>query len=169
MTRALTLSNLLSLSRAGLAFAFLLESPIVRLCAIILAMISDFLDGFIARRMGTTTQLGAILDPVMDKFFVLFAGCVFFFEGRLVPWELIALMSRDISLLFFGLYLSVVKGWKGYECQAILWGKITTVAQFFILIGLTLNFVIPAYVYWIFVVMAAFAFIELITSFRRRS
>ncbi len=163
----LNLSNVLSLSRAAFALAFLQENPLIRLTAIALAMISDFLDGYLARRQRTTSQFGAILDPIMDKFFVFFAGGVFYLEGKLSTWELGTLLSRDISLCLFGLYLGVVKGWKGYECKAIWWGKITTVAQFALLTGLTINFVFPRFVYFIFVLMAAFAFIELFLSYRR--
>ncbi len=131
-------------------------------------MLSDFLDGFLARRQGTTTQFGAILDPVMDKFFVFFAAGVLYLEGRLYPWELTTLLSRDISLCLFGIYLGIVKGWKGYECKAIWWGKVTTAIQFLVLIGLSLNLIFPAYVYLLFIVMAAFAFVELVAGYRRK-
>ncbi len=163
----LNLSNILSLSRAGLALAFLQENMLIRLLAIVLAMTTDFLDGYLARLQKTTTKFGAILDPIMDKFFVFFAGVVLLLEGRLVGWELGALISRDISLCIFGLYLGMVGGWKGYECKALWWGKITTAAQFFLLIGLTLNFIFPGYVYLLFVMMAGFAFLELVARHKR--
>lgn len=165
----LNFSNVLSLSRAGLALAFLQENPILRFLAIVLAMISDFLDGYIARRQKTTTQFGAILDPIMDKFFVFFAGGVFYLEGKLAAWQLCTLLSRDLSLCVFGLYLGMVKGWKGYECKAILWGKLTTALQFLVLSGLTFNLPIPTAVYLFFVAMAAFAFVELVIRYRKAS
>ena len=163
----LNLSNVLSLSRAGFALAFLQENPFVRLLAIVLAMASDYLDGYIARRYKMTTQFGAILDPIMDKFFVFFAGGIFYLEKKLTGFELITLLSRDVSICLFGLFLGVVKGWKEYECKAIWWGKITTVAQFGFLIGLTLNVIFPLYVYVIFLLMAGFAFLELLARYRR--
>lgn len=164
----LNLSNVISISRAGFALAFLQDNVVIRLLAIILAMASDFLDGFLARKQGTTTQFGAILDPIMDKFFVFFAGGVIYIEGGLEAWQLICLISRDLSLCLFGLFLGLVKGWKGYECKAIWWGKISTAAQFFILIGLVIHFVFPSPIYMLFVLMAAFAFIELLTGFYRK-
>lgn len=163
----LNFSNVLSLSRAAFALIFLQSNLFLRFFAILFAMVTDWLDGFLARRQGTTTQFGAILDPIMDKFFVFFAGGIFFLENRLNVWELSALLSRDLSLCLFGLYLVMVRGWKGYECRAIFWGKITTVFQFLFLIGLTLNLVFPAYLYLLFVVMAAFAFLELVSNYRR--
>ena len=99
----LTLSNALSLSRAVFALAFLWENTLIRLLALVLAMVSDFLDGFLARRYKTTSQFGAILDPIMDKFFVLFVGVILCLEGGLAVWELIALLSRYIFLGFFAI------------------------------------------------------------------
>jgi len=163
----LNLSNVLSLSRAGLALAFLVDNSLIRFLAIVLAMVSDFLDGFLARKYKMTSQFGAILDPIMDKFFVFFAGGVFFLEGQITPLKFVALLSRDISLCLFGLYLGLVKGWKGYECRSIWWGKITTVAQFFLLIAFTFHYSPPNAVYLFFVVMAAFAFLELVWGYQK--
>ncbi len=160
-------SNIISLSRAGFALAFLQENPLLRLLAIILAMISDFLDGYLARRQKMTTNFGAVLDPIMDKFFVFFAGGVFFIEKKLTGFELSALLSRDVSLCLFGLFLAFVKGFKGYEIKAIWWGKLTTVAQFGFLIGLTFNIRFPNYIYMLFMTMAGFAFLELMFRYRR--
>lgn len=163
----LNFSNVLSLSRGGFALAFLQENPWIRLLAIIFAMITDFLDGYIARRQRQATQFGAIIDPLMDKFFVFFAGGIFFIEDKLTFLGLAALLSRDISLCLFGLFLGIVRGWKGYEVKAIWWGKITTVAQFALLICLTLNVIIPTWIYLIFIIMAAFAFLELLIRYSR--
>ena len=165
----LNLSNILSLSRAGFALAFLQEHVGIRLLAIALAMLSDFLDGYLARLSKTTTPFGAVLDPIMDKFFVFFAGGVLYLENRLAGWELGALISRDISLCLFGLFLGCVRGWQGYECKALWWGKITTGLQFLILIGLTVQFVFPGFVYLLFVMMAGCAFLELIVRYRHMS
>lgn len=163
----LNFSNVLSLSRAGLALAFLQENAHVRLIAIMLAMVTDFFDGYIARRQRTTTQFGAVLDPIMDKFFVFFAGGIFYLE-KLITFELISLLSRDISICLFGLLLALIKGWKGYECKSIWWGKIFTFAQFGVLIGLTLNMHFPVYLYILFMAMAAFAFLELVLRYSRQ-
>jgi len=165
----LTLSNVLSLSRAGWALLFLQENIWIRLTAIILAMVTDFLDGFLARMQKNTTQLGAVLDPIMDKFFVFFVCGVLYMEGSLHLWEFIALISRDISICLFGLFLVVVGGWKRYECRSLIWGKIITALQFGALIFITLQVALPNFVYWAFFVMAAFAFIELFMRYRKQS
>lgn len=155
------LSNGLSLLRGLLAFLFLADSVTLRLTAIILAMFTDSIDGYIARRNRTTTQFGAILDPAMDKFFVLFILGVLLSEGRLATWEACAIISRDFFLIFFGIYLGLSGHWNAYQCKAIRWGKISTALQFFVLIGLTLNYTFAWYIYGVFTLLGVLAFIEL--------
>jgi CDP-diacylglycerol--glycerol-3-phosphate 3-phosphatidyltransferase len=157
----LSISNGLSFLRAPLAFAFLSESTTLRVIAIILAMISDSIDGSVARRRSTVSRFGAILDPAMDKFFVYFALTVFFLEGRIGPWESCAMIARDIFLCIFAVYLTVVGLWKTYEFKAIRWGKASTAFQFLFLIGLAIGYTFQSYFYTAFVVLGILAFIEL--------
>ena len=155
------LSNSLSLLRAPLAFLFLVESPAVRLIAILLAMLTDYIDGYLARKWHTTTRFGAVLDPAMDKFFVFFCLGVLLSESRLLPLQGLMMISRDFALCLFGLYLSLSGLWPSYEFRAIRWGKITTALQFVVLIALTWGFTISWYLYAAFVVFATLALIEL--------
>ncbi len=157
----LSLSNSLSFLRAPLAFLFLIENTSFRILAIFLAMLTDSVDGYLARRQRTTTQFGAILDPAMDKFFVFFALTVLFLESKLAIWQACAMISRDFALCLFGIYLSLSGRWGSYEFKAIRWGKITTAMQFLILIGLTVGLSVPIYVYGIFILFGVLAFVEL--------
>jgi CDP-diacylglycerol--glycerol-3-phosphate 3-phosphatidyltransferase len=158
----ITISNGLSFFRAPLAFLFLQESPSLRILAICLAMISDTVDGYLARRYKSTSRFGAILDPAMDKFFVYFALTVLLTEGKIGPWETLAMLSRDFFLFFYGLFMLSVGRWKSVVFRAIRWGKITTALQFFLLIGLTLGLYFPWYFYALLPLMGFFAFLELI-------
>ncbi len=164
----LTLPNALSLLRAPLAILFLLENPTIRSVVIVLAMLTDSIDGFLARKSKATTRLGAFLDPAMDKFFVIFCLGVVLSEGRLELWEGLLTLSRDFSLCLFGLYLSVTGFWKKYEFRSILWGKITTVMQFIVLIQVTLGYQIFRYFFILFIIFALLAFVELF-QFKRSS
>jgi phosphatidylglycerophosphate synthase len=155
------LSNGLSLLRAPLALLFLIDNTVVRLSAIFLAMLTDCIDGYLARRTRSTSRFGAILDPAMDKLFVFFSLAIFLLEGRLEIWEGCAMLSRDFFLLLFGLYLSLSGRWSAYECRAIRWGKATTALQFCVLIGLTLRFAFPEYIYLVFILFGILAFLEL--------
>ncbi len=157
----LSLSNGLSFLRAPLAFLFLVENVTFRIVAILLAMLSDSIDGYLARKRRSVTQFGAILDPAMDKFFVFFALTVLLIEGKIELWQSLAMISRDFFLCAFGIYLSLSGLWKAYECKSIRWGKATTALQFLALIGLTLSYTFPGYLYFIFILFGLLAFIEL--------
>ncbi len=157
----LSLSNSLSLLRAPLALLFLVENSSCRVAAIVLAMLTDSFDGYLARKRKTVTRLGAVLDPAMDKFFVLFALVVFYTEGKIEIWQSCSMIARDFFLCVFGIYLSLAGFWEKYRVTAIRWGKISTALQFLFLIGLSLNLVFPSYLYSIFVLFGGLAFIEL--------
>lgn len=157
----LSLSNGLSLLRAPLAFLFLIENTTFRIAAIILAMLTDSVDGYLARKRKAVTRFGAILDPAMDKFFVTFALTILVLEGKLEIWQASAMISRDFFLCVFGIYLSLAGYWESYQFRSIRWGKVTTALQFLILIGLTLGARFPTYMYPIFVVFGVLAFLEL--------
>ena len=166
----LTLSNSLSFIRAPFALLFLQENTTLRLIAVILAMITDSIDGYIARRSNSVSRFGAILDPVMDKFFVYFVLSVLFLEQNIYLWEAFAMISRDFFLVIYGVYLKCTGKWKDYEFRTIRWGKITTAMQFIVLCGVTLGYVFPWYVYVTFIVFGGLAFLELLqTSFREPS
>lgn len=157
----LTLSNSITFLRAPLALLFLFESTSVRLSVIFLAMLTDSIDGYLARRWRTTSRFGAILDPAMDKFFVFFVLGILLVEHKLALWQACAMISRDFSLLAFGLYLSLSGLWQGYEFRAIRWGKIATALQFFVLIGLTLGYRFSGALYCVFILFGLLAFNEL--------
>jgi CDP-diacylglycerol--glycerol-3-phosphate 3-phosphatidyltransferase len=157
----LTASNSLSFIRAPLAFLFLQDNSTLRIIAIILAMVTDSIDGYLARRSQSVTRFGAILDPTMDKFFVYFAMTVLFLETRLAPWEMAAMLSRDFFLCLYGIFMVVAGRWKTIVFRAIRWGKVTTALQFVVLVGVVMDVSFPWYVFAGFVVMGWLAFLEL--------
>ncbi len=158
----MTISNSLSFIRAPLAFLFLIESPVIRICAILLAMITDSVDGYLARRSQSTSRFGAILDPAMDKFFVYFALVVFYCEGHISPLEMSAMLSRDMFLVVYGFLMIVCGRWHQVVFRAIRWGKITTALQFIVLIALTLQMPIFWMINASFFIMGVLAFSELL-------
>lgn len=156
-----TLSNILSFARIPLAFLFLFTNVKIRIIAILFAMFTDSIDGYLARKSNSASRFGAILDPVCDKFFVYLVMAILYSEANLKLWQVVMLILRDISLLIFGIYLTFAKGWSHVQFRAIKWGKITTATQFLILIPVTLKFPLPSYLYLIFIVFALMALKEL--------
>lgn len=157
----ITLSNGLSFSRAPLALLFLQETPSLRLLAIFLAMLTDCIDGYLARRYQSTSKFGAILDPLMDKFFVYFALGALFLEGKIASWEVATMISRDFFLCLYGILMIVTKKWKTIVFRSVRWGKITTALQFIVLIGLVYEISFPWIAFASFVAMGWLAFLEL--------
>lgn len=129
--------------------------------AIVLAMLTDSIDGYLARRFNAVSRFGAVLDPAMDKFFVFFALTVFFCEGRIELWQGCAIISRDFFLVLFGILLGISGHWESYRFTSIRWGKVSTALQFLTLIGLTLGVRFSNYLYVIFILFGLLAFIEL--------
>lgn len=137
------LCNLLSLSRIWLAVFFCQEKVTLRLLVILGAMLSDVLDGYLARRYKATSRFGSIIDPITDKFFVCVCVAVLYWEGSLSVLHLVLIFARDLFLLLFAVYLSIVNGWKGYDCRALFFGKFFTVIQFLILLCVTSGYRVP--------------------------
>ncbi len=89
--------NAISLLRVPLAAAFIAsESMPARVGIAVAAGLSDFLDGKLARRQGSVTRAGELLDPITDRIFILGALGTFVAAGELRGTELVVLMSRDI-------------------------------------------------------------------------
>jgi cardiolipin synthase len=103
MRSALTLPNLLTASRFVLAPLFLtlyVTGETVRaLAAFAAAAATDLLDGLLARVLDQKSRLGAVLDPIADKFL---AACALFAlaeRGRLPAWLPLLVVSRDVAQL----------------------------------------------------------------------
>lgn len=164
----LTLSNALTLLRLPAAFLFTVDNMYVRVGAIVLAMLSDILDGYYARKHKTVSQLGAILDPIMDKFFVFFALGILVATDHMPLWGMAAMLSRDVFLFIFGLYLTITRSWDQFEFKSILWGKLTTAAQFIVLILLVVKVSLPWYVYVIFIPLGILTAFGIYQGFKRK-
>jgi CDP-diacylglycerol--glycerol-3-phosphate 3-phosphatidyltransferase len=156
-----TLPNLLSLMRMPLALLFFQENPVWRGVAIILAMLTDGLDGYLARKYHQISRVGTLLDPFTDKLFVLIALAVLLQEQRLQLWQAVAFMSRDVAVMLFGIYLAISQRITNYTVRAIWWGKITTAMQFVALLVLVYHGPIPSYWYYLFILCGVLAYQEL--------
>ena len=102
----------------------------------IIAGISDAADGFIAKRFGATSRLGAYLDPVADKALLVSVFVTLGFKGVLPAWLIILVVSRDI-LIIGGLLLSYMLS-NPMAVRPLKVSKANTTAQI-ILIALVLG------------------------------
>jgi CDP-diacylglycerol--glycerol-3-phosphate 3-phosphatidyltransferase len=96
---AIRLPSLITLLRLPLAIAFLWASrePAWAITILLLAGLTDILDGWAARRLHLETEFGRILDPIMDKAFVLTVVATLVVNGSLGALEALLLATRDIG------------------------------------------------------------------------
>lgn len=165
----LTIPNIISLLRFPLAFLFLLPSPSIRAIAVIMALITDGLDGYIARNFKLQSRWGTLIDPLTDKFFVFFAMATLWNEQRLDFWEAVCMSSRDLSIIVFGAYLALKGHLGSYRFRAIWCGKVSTCMQLMVLLGLIFHITFPAEIYLSFVLIGFLALVELYYSFDLRT
>ncbi|MCW2800974.1 MAG: CDP-diacylglycerol--glycerol-3-phosphate 3-phosphatidyltransferase [Aeromicrobium sp.] len=101
--RILTIPNLLSFVRLLLVpvFLWLVLGPKHDVLALVVLMVSgitDYLDGKLARRLNQASKIGAILDPVADRFFIL-AVVIGLGYRDIIPWWLAVILPlRDVFL-----------------------------------------------------------------------
>ena len=133
--------NALSVSRLPLAIglfaAITFHQWWVGLCCMTVAAITDWLDGWWARRFGPLTPIGRSLDPLADK--VLVCGAFIFLlpveNTGLHPWMVTAIVGRE--LIVTGLRGIVESA--GHQFPADWFGKVKMVLQCVVLIGILLH------------------------------
>jgi cardiolipin synthase len=127
----LNIPNLITLGRVILVpiVFWLLVSGQTQLAffAFVLAGVSDGVDGFIAKRFGLSTELGAYLDPLADKLLIVSIFVALGVRGALPSWLVIAVVSRDI-LIVVGVMLSWLLD-HPVRIQPLAVSKANTVAQ----------------------------------------
>jgi cardiolipin synthase len=133
--RIVTIPNLLSVIRLALVpvFLWLVLGPKedeLALVVLVVSGITDYLDGKLARRLNQTSALGAILDPVADRLFIL--AVVFGLWIRdIIPWWLMVILPlRDVFLFSLVPFLRT----RGYSSLPVHFlGKAATAALLYAL------------------------------------
>ncbi len=151
----MNLPNSLTVSRlflAGLMMLFLSVSwPLSKSAALlifIIAALTDYFDGYLARNVYGVTSFGRLMDPLTDKILVC-AAFVSFVELKLLPaWIVVVIISREF--LVTGLRLLAAS--RGRVIAAGRWGKHKTVWQIVaivtILLGLAIQHDVLARTAW---------------------
>ena len=98
----MNLANKLTISRIVLAGIFILflfvrglEAKVIALSVFLIACITDYYDGLIARRSASVTNFGKLMDPIADKILIL-GGFLAFVEMKIIPaWMVIIIIARE--------------------------------------------------------------------------
>jgi len=129
---ALNLPNMLSLARvAAVPVIILLLIYPGRVLSIIAAVffllicVTDWLDGYVARKKGLVTSLGKFLDPLADKLLILSSFIMLIPSGRVPAWVVALIVAREIAVTG----LRAVASDMGLVIAAGKLGKVKTVFQ----------------------------------------
>jgi CDP-diacylglycerol--glycerol-3-phosphate 3-phosphatidyltransferase len=139
----LNLPNILTLTRIAAIplMAALLMSPsqtagFWAAAVFSLASVTDWLDGYLARRMGIVTIFGKFLDPIADKLIVMAALIMILPYGRIPAWMVLVILGREIIITG----LRGIASSEGIVIQASDLGKFKTIFQIVAIIGLLLHY-----------------------------
>ncbi|MBD2609285.1 CDP-diacylglycerol--glycerol-3-phosphate 3-phosphatidyltransferase [Scytonema hofmannii FACHB-248] len=125
----MTLPNWITFSRL-LGIPFLLyglynPAPQLRwvcLAIFLVAALTDWLDGYLARKLNQISELGKFLDPLVDKLLVLAPLLVLIELGRVPAWGVFLILGRELAIAGWRVNQTTITG-------ANIWGKLKTVSQ----------------------------------------
>ncbi|HET9235622.1 MAG TPA: CDP-alcohol phosphatidyltransferase family protein [Oligoflexus sp.] len=128
--------NTLTVSRLLLGLGFPWLPAQLWLPALIWGTLSEFLDGFLARRMKVVSAFGQLMDPIADKIFVMTAALTFLQTGWIKLHELLFMATRDIFVAVSSLILLLLGKSSAFRDMApARLGKWATAFQFAALFG----------------------------------
>ena len=141
-SRVLTIPNLVSFARLATVPVFwwlLLAEGRVALAAVLVLVVgaTDWIDGFLARRLDQVSRFGAILDPVADRFMIASAVIAGLIAGVLPVVFAVPLMVREVTMALVTMIL-VIRGAGALQVRVL--GKVAT----FLLYGAVPSFYLAA-------------------------
>ena len=127
----------------------------------VIASVTDFFDGFIARRWNQMTKLGAILDPLADKMLVLAGFIGLIVLDRASAFAVFLILSRE----FFITGLRVVAVSEGKEVASSMAGKVKTVVQMIAIGFLLMDWPFGTEFLWLAVALTLYSGYEYIKGY----
>ena len=135
----MTLPNILTCVRVLLIPVFMvlayqnnMPCDIAALIVYVVACLTDYVDGYLARKNNQVTNLGKFMDPVADKLLVMAALLIFIEDGTIPAWAVAIILGRE----FIVSALRMVAASEGLVIAANMWGKAKTMITMITLIFL---------------------------------
>ncbi|MCX5712029.1 MAG: CDP-alcohol phosphatidyltransferase family protein [Candidatus Omnitrophica bacterium] len=123
---------------------------IIALVIFILAVVSDAVDGYIARKSKQKSAAGMILDPLGDKMLLVSAFICLTLKKELALtfplWVMLIVISRDIIILLGVLVINMIK--QNIDISPTKWGKLTTTFQMSAALVVLLQLRWAANIFW---------------------
>lgn len=140
MNKKFTLSNLITFFRLVLlpfiVFFLIKKERILAFIIMLVALFSDVVDGYIARRFHQETELGKLLDPLCDKISLIIILITLLVINSIPLWAVIIIALRDV-LILLGSYVLFKKNHLVYKSNLL--GKITGFLFGAMILTFTLN------------------------------
>ncbi len=127
---------------------------IISLSVFIIAAITDWLDGYLARKLNQITELGTFLDPLVDKVLTIALFLLFIELGQIPAWAVFLIITREL----------LITAWRGAPSAssqssqpqivgANLWGKAKTVVQILAIAALLIKIPYAIILFWLAVAL----------------
>jgi CDP-diacylglycerol--glycerol-3-phosphate 3-phosphatidyltransferase len=129
----------------------------------VLASITDFFDGYIAREFNQITELGKILDPLADKMLTLAGFLGLMMLHRADPWAIYLILTREFFIT--GLRVAAVS--EGKSVASSFLGKVKTILQMIAIGFLIMNWSLGPLLLWIAVAVTLYSGYEYIKEYIR--
>ena len=129
----------------------------------VIASVTDFFDGYIARSWDQKTKLGAILDPLADKMLVLAAFVGLLYIQRVNPWALYLILTREFFIT--GLRVAAVS--EGKEIISSFIGKTKTVFQMIAIGFLMMDWPFADFILWFSVFLTLYSGYEYVVAYMK--
>lgn len=128
----------------------------------VIASVTDFFDGFIAREWNQMTMLGAIIDPLADKMLTIAAFLGLMMVGEASAWAIYIIIIRELFIT--GIRTVAVS--EGLSVKASWAGKVKTVAQMFAIGFLLMHWPFATELLWFAVGLTLYSGFEYLYGFR---
>ncbi|HXN06099.1 MAG TPA: CDP-diacylglycerol--glycerol-3-phosphate 3-phosphatidyltransferase [Nitrospiria bacterium] len=175
----MNIPNFLTLVRIALIplFVFIYSDPTPfrafwATVAFLVASLTDFLDGYLARKRGEVTDFGKIMDPVADKLLIISALILLVYHQRVEAWIAVILIGREMAVTG----LRAVVSREGVIIPADKWGKYKMGAQVtaisFLLwnLGAPFNFRLLGTIFlWFSLILSIYSGVQYFVSYGRTS
>ncbi len=113
------------------------------LLVLVIAGLSDGIDGLLARSLNQRSSLGAYLDPIADKLLLSSSFVLLAFKKQLAWWLTILVLSRDVLILIVAVVILLVFGYRPFPPST--YGKLTTAAEIILVFLVVLGAAYPQY------------------------
>jgi cardiolipin synthase (CMP-forming) len=143
--RIWTVPNQITLLRLGFLPFFLIlisyEHFKWALLLLVVAGLSDGIDGLLARQLNQRSSLGAYLDPIADKLLLSSSFIILAFKQKIAWWLTIIVLSRDILILVVAVVIILISGYRPFPPS--IYGKLTTMLEIVLVFTVVLTAAYP--------------------------